>query len=70
LTNEGLAVTMNVVSKQYNDGVSFGTTALRKSYMTNRFSKTKREMKKMANVLGHSVNTGMSIYTKENKEVI
>jgi len=70
LTNEGLAVTMNVVSKQFNDGVSFGTTALRKSYMTNRFSKTKREMKKMANVLGHSVNTGMSIYTKENKEVI
>ena len=43
---------------------------MRKSYLTNTFADTKKEMNKMANVMCHSTAMQMAVYVKEDGGVI
>ena len=43
---------------------------MRKSYLTNSFADTKKEMNAMSNIMCHSVGMAMSVYVKEDGGVI
>ena len=70
LGNSALAVLMNNTGSKYNDGFNIGSTSMRKSYLTNTFGDTKKEMNAIANVMCHSTSMAMAIYIKEDGGVI
>ena len=70
LGNSALAVLMNNTGSKYNDGNNIGSTSMRKSYLTNTFGDTKKEMNAMSNIMCHSTSMAMAIYIKEDGGVI
>ena len=70
LGNSALAVLLNNTGSKYNGGNNIGSTSMRKSYLTNSFADTKKEMNAMSNIMCHSVGMAMSVYVKEDGGVI
>ncbi len=49
-------------------GKKVGSSMLRKSYLTGKYGKILKEMKKDANMMGHSLKVQQEVYTKETEE--
>lgn len=47
-----------------------GTTMLRKIYLSDKFSDTKKEKEKDANIMGHSKEMGELVYTKDKADMV
>ena len=47
-----------------------GTTMLRKIYLSDKFSDTKKEKEKDANIMGHSKEVGELVYTKDKADMV
>ena len=75
-SNRGNPYTRNQISQlflktsqEYLDGKNISTTLLRKIYLSDKYADVKEEMKKDAEVMGHSVATQQSVYVKKVPEV-
>ncbi len=49
-------------------GKKVGSSMLRKSYLSGKYGKILKEMKKDANMMGHSLKVQQEVYTKETEE--
>lgn len=65
LTRNELSQLLLRTSKKYLDK-NISTTMLRKIYLSSKYADVKEEMKKDAQIMGHSVDTQQKIYVKED----
>jgi len=66
LTRNALSQLLVKTSKRILDK-KISSTILRKIYMSDKYSDMKDEMEKDAKIMGHSVATGQSVYTKSSE---
>ena len=53
---------------KYMDGKKISTTMIRKIYTSDLFAEKNQKQKKVAKVMGHSVDTQNKIYVKKPQE--
>ena len=68
LTKNNLTKMLTRASMKYMDGKKISTTMIRKIYTSDLFAEKNQKQKKVAKVMGHSVDTQNKVYVKKPQE--